>query len=61
MSNLSIKLELKINWERGNPFLGSTRESERGEERVEREAPTSLCDLRSSDARFSLGQKLKSP
>ena len=51
MSNLSIKLEQKINWERGSPFLGSTRESER----VEREAPTSLYDLRSSVAWFSSG------
>ena len=33
----------------------------RGEEEiVEREAPTSLYDLRSSVARFSLGQELKS-
>ena len=44
-------------------FLQCKRESERGEERVqrvEREALTSLYDLRSSIARFSSGQKLKS-
>ena len=33
---------------------------ERGEERVDREAPTSLFDLQSSVARFLSGQKLKS-
>ena len=38
-------------------FLQCTRESERGEERVEREAPTSLYDLRSSVARFLSGQE----
>ena len=55
--NLRIKLDKKINWERGIPFLGSTRESERGEER---EAPTSLYDLWISVAQFSSGQELKS-
>ena len=41
-------------------FFCSTRESERGEETVEREAPTSLYDLQSSVTRFSSGQELKS-
>ena len=54
--NLRIKLDKKINWERGIPFLGSTRESEKGEER---EAPTSLYDLWISVAQFSSGQELK--
>ena len=36
------------------------RESEKGGERVETEALTSLYDLRSSVARFSSGQELKS-
>ena len=60
MSNLSIKLEQKINCERGRSSLGSTLESERGEERVEREAQTSLYDLRSFVARFSSSQEIKS-
>ena len=55
MSNLSIKLEQKINWERGSLFLGSTRESKIGEERVEIEASTYLYDLWNSVARFSSG------
>ena len=41
-------------------FFCSTRESERGEETVEREAPTSLYDLQSSVTRFSSSQVLKS-
>ena len=56
MSNLS-KLEQKRGKmrmrEKRAPFC--TRDSDRGEERVEREAPTSLYELWSSVARFSLG------
>ena len=44
----------------GEPIFGQyVRESERGEKRVEREALTSLYNLRSSVARFSSGQELK--
>ena len=41
-------------------FSCSVHERVRGQERVEREAPTSLYDLWSSIARFSSGQELKS-
>ena len=64
MSNLS-ELEQKsgkmgMRAKKAHFFLQCTRESERGEEKVEREAPTSFYYLRSSDARFSSGQELKS-
>ena len=49
---------------KGSDFLleekkETCRESERGEERVDREAPTSLYDLRSLITKFSSGQELK--
>ena len=59
MSNLS-ELEqkrgkMRMREKESSFFLQCTRESER----VEREAPTSLYDLRSSVARFSSGQERK--
>ena len=58
--NLRIKLDKKIFWGKMLHFPVVKLYRERGEERVGRETPTSLYDLRSSIAWFSSGQELKS-